>query len=626
MFVTAQSTTQTTHNKTNYARGSQQAVEIPITKETVPSVIKQDFTNSKIPSCSLIPMGSCEIPVNFSGLNVSIPDDDNIGVTNTQVVSGVPGSSLGVDIQLKRVCFNITHTWVGDLVVVLTAPNGVSIPLTDRPGYPNDPFGCDGNNLDVCVTGGTGNPMESQCNNNPAISGIWTAVDPDDLNKINVVGGSPNGTWDLKVYDLSLGDTGTVVSWSLIFDNGPSAMWSSPGEYCQTSGILDLTTLVMGTTGGTWTGTGVSGTNFDPAGLSGSISITYVVTDLTSGCTDSLTNSITVVSPPTVSFTATIVPPTTTVNFVNTSTGTATYLWDFGDGSTSTDTNATHTYASNGIYNVILTASNGCGQFSSSQQLTVQGCADMVQDGGFEGGSSAWTASSTNFGSPLCTIALCGNGSGTGPFAGNFWAWFGGSNTTFEEGIMTQVVNIPANGTATLLFQLEQIACDSPNDFLKIAVDQDTVYVTDGASSLCGQFGYTPQSVNLNAYADGQNHILTFISKSYVTNGGASNFFVDNVELRFCQGSGFNELNQISFEVMPNPAADYTELRFANNFNGKTNIIITDISGRIVYQSKSLDVAGGASHKIDTQNFSSGLYLIKVSTPNANAVRKLMIR
>ncbi|MBP1630551.1 MAG: hypothetical protein H6Q15_1444 [Bacteroidetes bacterium] len=49
------------------------------------------------------------------------------------------------------------------------------------------------------------------------------------------------------------------------------------------------------------------------------------------------------------------------VNFVNNSRGTS-FLWDFGDGSTTTQTNPSHTYNNGGIYNIRLIAyqSNGC--------------------------------------------------------------------------------------------------------------------------------------------------------------------------------------------------------------------------------------------------------------------------
>jgi PKD repeat protein len=56
----------------------------------------------------------------------------------------------------------------------------------------------------------------------------------------------------------------------------------------------------------------------------------------------------------------------TAASFINTSTGTITnYNWDFGDGNTSSQTNATNSYTSAGIFPVTLTASNtaGCQNF-----------------------------------------------------------------------------------------------------------------------------------------------------------------------------------------------------------------------------------------------------------------------
>lgn len=53
-----------------------------------------------------------------------------------------------------------------------------------------------------------------------------------------------------------------------------------------------------------------------------------------------------------------------TVTFKNESTitGTVTYMWDFGDESTSTETNPTHTYAMKGEYTVTLTATDQNGK------------------------------------------------------------------------------------------------------------------------------------------------------------------------------------------------------------------------------------------------------------------------
>ncbi|PJB14927.1 MAG: hypothetical protein CO118_06025, partial [Flavobacteriales bacterium CG_4_9_14_3_um_filter_32_8] len=59
---------------------------------------------------------------------------------------------------------------------------------------------------------------------------------------------------------------------------------------CAASGSINLNTLITGTTGGTWSGTGVSGTTFNPIGQSGNIAVTYTVG--TAPCQESLVLNI----------------------------------------------------------------------------------------------------------------------------------------------------------------------------------------------------------------------------------------------------------------------------------------------------------------------------------------------
>jgi PKD repeat protein len=60
-----------------------------------------------------------------------------------------------------------------------------------------------------------------------------------------------------------------------------------------------------------------------------------------------------------------------TVTFTNASTGGGSYLWDFGDGNTSTDENPVHTYATAGPYTVTLTLTNDCGNDVYTQNIAV---------------------------------------------------------------------------------------------------------------------------------------------------------------------------------------------------------------------------------------------------------------
>lgn len=59
------------------------------------------------------------------------------------------------------------------------------------------------------------------------------------------------------------------------------------------------------------------------------------------------------------------------VIITNSTTNATTYAWDFGDGTTSTVANPSHTYTSEGDFVITLTASNGCGSTVFTQSLTI---------------------------------------------------------------------------------------------------------------------------------------------------------------------------------------------------------------------------------------------------------------
>lgn len=61
-----------------------------------------------------------------------------------------------------------------------------------------------------------------------------------------------------------------------------------------------------------------------------------------------------------------------TASFANSSQNAQTYIWDFGDGTTSTETNPMHSYTANGTYNVSLTAqSQTCDDNVIVQPITI---------------------------------------------------------------------------------------------------------------------------------------------------------------------------------------------------------------------------------------------------------------
>lgn len=169
------------------------------------------------------------------------------------------------------------------------------------------------------------------------------------------------------------------------------------------------------------------------------------------------------------------------------------------------------------------TTTHGTGPFALRQEI--------VSDGGFELGTPnpAWDEFHSEWGSPLCNTALCGQ-IGSGPHGGAYWALLGGTFFSSSESYVQQSVTIPS-GDATLTFYLEIPECDSAADYLQVLVDDQQVFYVQGDSPLCGQLGYALQSVDLTAFADGAGHTLKFYAVTWVNNFGPTSFNLDDIAI-----------------------------------------------------------------------------------------------
>jgi hypothetical protein len=156
----------------------------------------------------------------------------------------------------------------------------------------------------------------------------------------------------------------------------------------------------------------------------------------------------------------------------------------------------------------------------------------VINDGGFENGgvpSTIWNnpQNSTNFGTPLCTIAFCGDGNGASPpRTGNVWAWFGGA-TAVENSALGQDVVIPA-GTAQLHFWMRIGAVSDPfTDVLNVKIDNVTVQSYPEPS--VAESEYTERVIDLSVFADGASHNIQFEYIGPTTDTGS--YVIDDVSL-----------------------------------------------------------------------------------------------
>ena len=145
--------------------------------------------------------------------------------------------------------------------------------------------------------------------------------------------------------------------------------------------------------------------------------------------------------------------------------------------------------------------------------------------------SPNWVEASTQYGSPLCTIAVCGDGNGTvGPLTGDVWAWFGGvGGSTPETSSVTQTVRLPYAAFVDLSFQMGIGAVTAPfTDHLFVRMDGSEIgsYLEPSVAETT----YTARSIIVDGFADGLPHDLQFEYVKAVDGNGA-NFSLDDVVL-----------------------------------------------------------------------------------------------
>lgn len=189
------------------------------------------------------------------------------------------------------------------------------------------------------------------------------------------------------------------------------------------------------------------------------------------------------------------------------------------------------------LTNTATIASTNFDTNSANNSSTTSNANEAIADGDFEDGSPSieWAEASTNFGTPLCTEAGCGLGTGTGPHSGDWWAWFGGIAAP-ETGSLTQTgVVIPEGSVMTFWF--EAPICANATDFVRATIDGVTVWEATGAHPQCDTVGYQQITVDISAFDDGAAHTVAFNSTiSGVPDG--TNFFIDDVSIAAatCEG------------------------------------------------------------------------------------------
>ena len=131
----------------------------------------------------------------------TIPDNNASGVTSA-VTSATPGLINDINVRIT----NITHTYDGDLVLRLIAPDNTSVLLANKRGGPGNDFTNTvfDDSAPFAISAGSPNSV-------PPFSANFRPEEP-----LAILRGKPAaGTWKLKVVDTAAADTGTLGAWDI---------------------------------------------------------------------------------------------------------------------------------------------------------------------------------------------------------------------------------------------------------------------------------------------------------------------------------------------------------------------------------------------------------------------------
>lgn len=176
-------------------------------------------------AAGLVAVGATAAPVVYTtgpGLDLDIPDDDAAGISSTIEIAD-NATIIGVAVAAR-----VDHTWVGDLIFTLTAPDGTVVTLADQPGEPAEPAG-DSSNLTteravLFADVGTvpAEQLGAGCDDSDTVVGFDCTrfVAPEEA--LGVLAGlSTEGTWTLSISDNQGLDTGFLDQWYIGFNVAP---------------------------------------------------------------------------------------------------------------------------------------------------------------------------------------------------------------------------------------------------------------------------------------------------------------------------------------------------------------------------------------------------------------------
>jgi len=335
--------------------------------------------------------------------------------------------------------------------------------------------------------------------------------------------------------------------------------------------------------------------------------------------TETKTNYITVSPNPVANFS--YQKSNLTVTFNNTSQNANSYLWDFGDGNTSTETNPVHTYLTGGSYEVNLTStSSTCGDDVTSQTINL------------ENATANFTANLTQ----VCTaqsVIFTDNST-----AATSWAWDFGAGaipaTATIQGPHT--VNYSISGSKTVSLTVNGAVTETKTNYITVYPDPVAGF-TWGQAGLIISFSNTSQNAisYLWDFGDGNTSTETNPVHTYAADGTYLVSLTSASEM--CGNDVFTEtlvLNTIGIsepesatllQVFPNPSNGNFNIRAAFDLKDVT-VKLYNLQGKLIIETNVGSVSKDNAINISTENLTAGMYFLDISSNQQNYRSKVFIK
>lgn len=291
------------------------------------------------------------------------------------------------------------------------------------------------------------------------------------------------------------------------------------------------------------------------------------------------------------------------VNFTDNSTSSAAitnWLWDFGDGNTSTQQNPSHTYASSGNYTVCLTAVTDCGVDSTCATITVTVCNNPT------------AAFSETNNDPSFDFT---DGSTTTGIVTYSWD-FGDGNTSTQQNPTHTYID---NGTYTVTLTITD-DCGTSTVTSTVTVNNGCVDPVAGFTQSGSEptFGFTNTSTSSTntTYSwdmgDGTTYTTMDVNHTYTAN---NMYTVTLIVTDDCGADtttqtvtvstiGLLDLEGDSFVAYPNPANDVLNILSNHNI---VRLELMDMTGRMVVSNE----CNAKTVEVKTSQLAEGHYTLR---------------